>query len=183
MPRRRKALELPGPPAAAARARRRHRGSSTTSPSRPGSDTATRVVPGNPRISVHRVHRARRTIRRHRLRDGDDEREVARSRDSSPTSRRFPGRLHHLAFWVDSRGGRAAGGGRADGVGRPHRVRSGSSRDGRADLPVLPRAGEHPARGQLGRLPQLPARLGAGAVGPVAGVEHDVPQPGHAARR
>ena len=63
---------------------------------------AERMVPRRPRLPHHGRHRARRRARRGSSASTTLQREVPRPRASSRTFEGKPGRLHHVAFWVET---------------------------------------------------------------------------------
>ncbi len=87
-----------------------------------------------------------------------------------------PGRIHHFAWWVDSREELLRAADILLNADVRDRVRARTARHGRAGVPVPPRAGWHPGRDQHRRLPTLRPRLGDQALGPVPGFEHVLPE-------
>ena len=87
-----------------------------------------------------------------------------------------PGRLHHVAFWVDSRDELLRAADILLNADIRDRVRPRPPRHGRAGLPLLPRARRRAHRDQHRRLPPLRARLGDQALASRPGLEHLLPQ-------
>ena len=87
-----------------------------------------------------------------------------------------PGRLHHVAYWVDSRDELLRAADILLGADIPIEFGPGRHGHGRAGLPLRARAGRRAHRGQHGRLSPVRARLGDAALDALAGLEHLLPQ-------